>query len=95
MRDSKFWRFVAVSFIAALLYVGHGLQGGTHGELPGTVNAAQPSGAAGQTTAVGSYVYTTNAGGTQLFVWQADGKGKASCLGVADFDGRFIDRQKR
>jgi hypothetical protein len=95
MHDSKFWRIAAVSFIAALLYVGHGLQSGTRGELQAPVNAAQPSGAAVQANGSSPYVYTTNAGGTQLFVWQADGKGKATCLGVADFDGRFIDRQKR
>jgi anti-sigma-K factor RskA len=95
MHDSRFWRIAAVSFIAALLYVGHGLHGGARGELPSLVNVAQASGSAVQATGSTPYVYTTNAGGTQLFVWQADGKGKATCLGVADFDGRFIERQKR
>ena len=52
MQDSKFWRIAAVAFIAALLNLGHGPQGGTRGELPATVSAAPPSGTAGAATVV-------------------------------------------
>jgi hypothetical protein len=92
MHDSKFWRLMAVSFVVALLYVGHGLHNGRRDGLPSLTNAAYAGGVAVQETGGTPNIYTTNGGGTQLYLWRGDGAGKATCIGVANFDGPFRER---
>ncbi|HEV8003439.1 MAG TPA: hypothetical protein VGP63_26485 [Planctomycetaceae bacterium] len=92
MHDTKFWRLVAVSLIVAIIYVGHGLHNGTRDGFPSLTNAAQAGGVAVQETGGTPNIYTTNGAGTQLYLWRGDGTGKATCIGVANFDGPFRER---
>jgi hypothetical protein len=87
MHDSKFWRSVAVLLVAALLYIGHGPHEGSI--LP--TSSAYANGSDVQALGKGSLVYTSNAGGAELFVWRADGTGKATYLGMADANGHFFE----
>ena len=92
MHDSKFWRIVAVSFVVALFYVGHGLHNRSHDGLSSLISSAHAGGVAVQETGGTPPIYTTNAAGTQLFLWKGDGAGRATCVGVASFDGPFRER---
>jgi hypothetical protein len=76
MHDSKFWRFAAVSFVLALLYVGHGLHGGTSDGLPSLANTAH-AGGVGVVTQEGSQIFTASQDGKTLYQWvMTDGKAK-------------------
>jgi hypothetical protein len=83
MRDTKFWRFVAVAFVAAVLYVGHGLHRGGNG-VPSLVNSAH----AGGVTTMNGLIYTSDATGRTLHVWKLeDGVGKPHHLWSVDLQG--------
>jgi hypothetical protein len=81
MRDSKFWRIVAVAVCVGIFYVGHGLHSqGLHGRgsdgWPSLENTAHAGGVA--VDAIGANagrmatrLYTTNETGTILYVWDA------------------------
>jgi len=83
MRDSKFWRIVAVVMCVGIFYVGHGLhsQGpdgrGSDG-WPSLVNTAHAGGVAVDAIGAGpgagrtaTRLYTTNETGTTLYIWDA------------------------
>lgn len=70
MQHSKFWQIVAVVAVAALLYIGLGLNNGPDGRL-GLVNSARANGitlANNQTT-----ILTTSADGRIVYVWPQNG----------------------
>jgi len=79
MRDSKFWRVVAVVGCVGIFYVGHGLhspgrQGGD--AWPSFVNTAHAGGVAvdaiaSSTGRAATRLYTTSESGTVLYVWDA------------------------
>jgi hypothetical protein len=89
MQDNKFWRFVAVALIGALLYVGHGLHSG-HDALPSLVDTVQASGAGVGALGGNHLIFTSSQDGHILYCWRFDGVDHARFLGVAKLDGKFV-----
>jgi hypothetical protein len=76
MHDSRFWRFVAVSLVVALLYLGHGLHSGRRDGLPSLANSAH-AGGVGVVMQEGSQIFTASQDGKILYHWVfSEGKAK-------------------
>ena len=69
MREDKFWKLMAVCFLAAISYLAHGLHVGSDAQWPGVSNSAMASGVGtpGDTTEV---VLTSSEDGRTIFMWQ-------------------------
>jgi hypothetical protein len=85
MHDSKFWRLVAVSFVVALLYVGHGLHSGRSDGLPSFANTAH-AGGVGVVTQRDSMLYTGSQDGRTLYQWTIADKGKPKYLALSNVE---------
>jgi hypothetical protein len=94
MRDSKFWRVVAVVMCVGTFYVGHGLH------YPGSdraVSLASTAHAGGVTVSpalgsAGMQMYTTDETGQLLHVWTNPNSGMPSYKGTARADGTFSSK---
>jgi hypothetical protein len=76
VRESKFWRIVAVVGCVGIFYVGHGLHNPGGEGTASLVNSARASGVAVDAIAssVGrltTRLYTVNESGTILYIWDA------------------------
>jgi hypothetical protein len=83
MQSSPFWRILAVSMVAALLYVGHGLHSGGSDGLPSLVNTAHAGGVSVSTSNGAHHIYTTSEDGRVLYLWQYSPGGGASFMSEA------------
>jgi hypothetical protein len=71
MRDTKFWRILAVVVCLGLFYVGHGLHNRGGDPLPPFTNVAHAGGAVALSG--GGWLYTTNQDGSAVHGWVVDG----------------------
>ena len=85
MRDSKFWRIMAVSFIVALLYVGHGLHTGRSDSLPSLANTAYAGGVA-VSMHQRETLYTSSDDGRTIFQWATSDRGKPKYVAFSTVD---------
>jgi hypothetical protein len=82
MQDSKFWRIIAVTTIAAVLYVGHGLHHSGSDGLPRLGNVAH-AGGVGVATVRGSVLYTSSEDGKTLYMWNTGDAGRPTYAATA------------
>ncbi|HEV3302962.1 MAG TPA: hypothetical protein VG055_25145 [Planctomycetaceae bacterium] len=85
MHDSKFWRIVAVSFVVAVLYVGHGLHSGRNDALPSMANSAH-AGGVGVVAQRGSMLYTASQDGRTLYQWNPTDTGKPKYIALSNVE---------
>jgi|SRR5579862_2076782 len=91
MQDSRFWRAVAIAFVVAILYVGHGLHNDRGEAGFSIVNAAHAGGVGVHANKTSDcVVFTTSDDGTKLFAWGAEiVNGNVRYLGSCGTDGVF------
>jgi hypothetical protein len=68
MNESKFWRVVAVAFVVALAYVGHGLHSPQGASLPSLENVVHAAGVSWHTDS--PEMFTASADGQTVFAWK-------------------------
>jgi len=79
MADSKFWRTIAAVACIGLFYVGTAFRGG-NSSAPSLTSTAFAGGAGTwvrQLHPNNGIIYTSNADGTKLYVWFADGDARS------------------
>jgi hypothetical protein len=94
MRDSKFWRVVAVFMCVGIFYVGHGLHD-PYGDGATSLIGKAHAGGITVSPAPGSsgmQIYTTDESGTLLHVWTNPNTGAPRYVGTAHPNGTFSSK---
>jgi hypothetical protein len=90
MSDSRFWRLIAVLFVAGVFYVGHGLHNG--GEIPALDSPAIAGAPWGNPN--DSRFFTVSEDGRTLYVWRNSGA-QVKAEGKVESPFRNVEKQKQ
>ena len=87
MKDSSYGRLIAATFVAALLYIGHGL----HTDRPVEMKSIIPNATAGVGVADedSETLFTASADGRRIFMWQYYSSKPPKFLGESEANRRF------